>query len=412
VAELPPFTRPFLYPKQEEAIFCEERYGVCEASTKSGKTVGCIVWIVEQAWGCKEGQNVWWVAPVFPQAEVAFRRMKQFLPDWSFTHNDSKMFITLANGAMIWFKSAEKSDNLYGEDVYAVVIDEATRVRETSWWAIRSTITATRAPVRIIGNVKGRKNWAYRMARRAESGDSDHHFAKITAWDAVEAGILDADEVEGAKRHLPDHIYRELYLAEPGDDEGNPFGIEAIRACICDDLSTDKPIGWGWDLAKSYDWTVGIGLDNDGVVCRLNRFQSDWEFTFQTILAKTKKVGAIVDSTGVGDPIVERLRRDGGRNFHGFKFTAGSKQQLMERLAVAIQNQEVWFPEGVIATELENFEYEYTRGSVRYSAPDGLHDDCVVALALAVMAQTEGRKRFSGNIVIENVKRVSYWKRN
>jgi hypothetical protein len=411
MADLPAFKRPFLYPKQEEAIFCEERYGVCEASTKSGKTVGCIVWIVEHAWSGSAGQNFWWVAPVFPQAEIAYRRMKAFLPGWVYTANDSKMFLQLMNGAYIWFKSAEKPDNLYGEDVYAMVIDEATRVREPSWWALRSTITATRAPVRIIGNVKGRKNWAYRMARRAESGDPDHHFAKITAWDAVDAGILDKAEVEEAKRQLPDHIYRELYLAEPGDDEGNPFGIDAIRACIIDDISTDKPIGWGWDLAKSYDWTVGIGLDVNGDVCRFHRLQSDWEFTFQTILTKTKKRAALVDSTGVGDPIVERLRRDGGRNFRGYKFTAGSKQQLMERLAVAIQNQEVGIPEGVITQELENFEYEYTRGSVRYSAPEGLHDDCVVALALAVMARSGNRRFNVGNIRIENMKRVSYWKR-
>lgn len=30
------------------------------------------------------------------------------------------------------------------------------------------------------------------------------------------------------------------------------------------------------------------------------------------------------------------------------------------------------------------FEYDYTRGGVRYSAPHGVHDDCVMALALAV----------------------------
>ena len=33
---------------------------------------------------------------------------------------------------------------------------------------------------------------------------------------------------------------------------------------------------------------------------------------------------------------------------------------------------------------MESFEYEQTRTGVRYSAPEGLHDDCVVALALAV----------------------------
>src|SRR5207302_1736063 len=126
--------------------------------------------------------------------------------------------ITLANGAVLWFKSAEKPDNLYGEDVYAAVVDEASRVREEAWHAVRSTLTATRGPIRIIGNVKGRKNWAYRMARRAESGEPGMHYARITAADAVQAGVLDAAEIEDARATLPESVFRELYEAEPSDD--------------------------------------------------------------------------------------------------------------------------------------------------------------------------------------------------
>jgi len=51
---------------------------------------------------------------------------------------------------------------------------------------------------------------------------------------------------------------------------------------------------------------------------------------------------------------------------------------------VAIQQGQVHFPDNEIVSELESFEYEYTRTGVRYSAPSGLHDDCVMALALAV----------------------------
>ena len=49
-----------------------------------------------------------------------------------------------------------------------------------------------------------------------------------------------------------------------------------------------------------------------------------------------------------------------------------------------IQQQTILFPENPIGYELENFEYEYTRTGVRYTAPQGLHDDCVMSLALAV----------------------------
>jgi hypothetical protein len=381
------YVRPYLYPKQVAAIFVAIRLAIIEATPKSGKTVGCLVWLFEQALKGRPGDNFWWIAPVFSQADIAFRRMKQFLPTLVFTANEARKTITLANRTTIWFKSADSPDALFGEDVRAAVIDEAPRCKEETWHAVRTTLTATKGPIRIIGNVKGRRNWAYHLARQAEAGEPGMHYAKITALDAIEAGIFDVAELAAAERDLPAAVFRELYYAEPSDDQGNPFGLDAIRACLAP-LSTKVPVAWGWDLAKSVDWTVGIALDEDGAVCRFERRQGSWEQIFDTIIRMTGETPALVDSTGVGDPIVERLQRVGGGVFKGFHFSAPAKQQLMEGLVVAIQQRRVYFPEGPITSELETFEYEYTRTGVRYRAPEGLHDDCVCALGLAVRHRT------------------------
>lgn len=379
----PTYRRPWMYAKQEAAIFAPERLVSIEASTKSGKTVGCMVWLAEQAMSGRDGRNYWWVAPIYPQAKIAYRRLKRGLPPEVYVANENELTLTLVNGAVLWFKGADRPDSLYGEDVYAAVIDEASRCKDEAWHAVRSTLTQTRGPLRIIGNVKGRKNWAYKLARKAEAGEPGMHYAKITALDAIEAGVLDAQEIEDARRDLPADVFKELYMAEASDDEGNPFGLDAIHACVAP-LSAGAPDAWGWDLAKSIDWTAGIALDADGRTCRLERFQQPWEETTTAIVTATGTVRALVDSTGVGDPIIERLQR-GRQNFEGFKFSAASKQQLMEGLAIAIQQREITFPDGPITAELEAFEYAYTRTGVRYSAPEGMHDDCVCALALAVL---------------------------
>jgi hypothetical protein len=372
-----------MYRQQLAAVFCHERYGLIEASTKSGKTVGCIAWLYEQAWLSQSGRNFWWVAPIFPQAKIAFRRLKRTLPPNLHQYNASELTITLPNGAVLWFKGADHPDSLFGEDVYAAVGDEASRWKEEAWYALRSTLTQTRGPVRLIGNVKGRKNFFYRLCRRAESGEPDMHYAKITAYDAVAAGVLDAAEIEDAKRTLPDAVFRELYLAEPSDDGGNPFGLAAIAAQVAP-LSEGEPVVWGIDLAKSVDWTVCIALDAAGAVCRFERWQGPWQATIPRIVRLVGETAALVDSTGVGDPVLEELQAGGRVNYRGYKFTAPSKQQLMEGLAVAIQQQEITYPDGAIVSELEAFEYQYTRTGTRYSAPEGMHDDCVTALALAV----------------------------
>jgi hypothetical protein len=54
--------RADLYPKQEAAIFDRRRISVIEASTKSGKTEGCITWLMEMAMSGRLGVNYWWVA--------------------------------------------------------------------------------------------------------------------------------------------------------------------------------------------------------------------------------------------------------------------------------------------------------------------------------------------------------------
>lgn len=217
------YRRPWIADYQRDAIFAPERYALIEATTKAGKTAGCLIWLAEQAFAGKDGRNYWWVAPVYDQANIAYSRMKRGLPKQLYGKNDSERRIVLANGAVIWFKSGEKPDNLYGEDVYAAVVDEASRVREEAWDALRSTLTATKGPVRIIGNVKGRANWFYRMARDAEKGAEGMRYAKITSDDAIAAGILDRAEIEDAKRIYAPSKFRELYMAEPADIEGQVY---------------------------------------------------------------------------------------------------------------------------------------------------------------------------------------------
>jgi hypothetical protein len=65
----------------------------------------------------------------------------------------------------------------------------------------------------------------------------------------------------------------------------------------------------------------------------------------------------------------------------------------MEGLAIAIQQKRISYPAGPIVNELESFGYVYTKTGVRYSAPEGLHDDCVCALALAARQLSGGAKR-------------------
>lgn len=394
------YTRPPLYTAQFEALFScpapdghggvkTARYGICEASTKAGKTVGCMAWISEQAiTGKGDGREYWWVAPVYRQAQIAYSRMKRALADGIVAHtNDTENLIVLWNGAVLRFRSAEKPDNLYGEDVYAIVIDEASRMREAAWHACRSTLTATRGPVRIIGNVKGRGNWFYKLARLAQMGEPDHSYRKITAYDAIRGGVLDPAEIADAMRTLPEAVFQELYLAEGSEDGENPFGISHIHACKIPEFSEEKTVAIGVDLGDKNDYTVVVGLDKYGDMTGIERWRKmGWPVTKERVGKMIGNTAAFIDETGVGSPIVADIKAV-CMSAEGYTFTTKSKQALMIALANSIQDHQIGLVDSgdgkVLIEELEIFEYESKPTLTIYSAPEGFHDDCVMALALA-----------------------------
>lgn len=391
--------RPPLYDAQFKALFsCPDpngktaRYGICEASTKAGKTVGCMAWLGEQAvTGLGDGREYWWVAPVYRQAKIAYSRMKRALPPWVIAAtNDTDNTIVLFNSNVIRFRSAEKPDNLYGEDVYAAVVDEASRMREAAWFAIRSTLTATRGPVRIIGNVKGRGNWFYKIARKAQLGAPDHAYLKITAYDAVAGGVLAMEEIEDAKASLPEDVFRELYLAEGSEDGSNPFGLTHIeKAATLAMFSDRKTVCYGVDLGDRNDWTVITGLDKYGDVTGIMRFRRvGWPTVRARVAEIVKDTPCLIDSTGSGQPITDDLMRMCAQ-MQGYTFTTRSKQHLMEGLAFGLQAGEIRWPDSgdgaVMKQEMMVFEYVTTGRTTVYGAPEGygFHDDTVCSLALA-----------------------------
>lgn len=309
------YRRPWVYPAQEAALFCPERFAVVEASTKAGKTLGCIIWIVEQAVQARPGAQLWWVAPLYVQAHIAFRRMCQYLPRGMFRANRTEMTITLPNDVTLVFRSAKDPDALYGEDVVAVVIDEASRLSEAAWHAVRSTLTATRGKARIIGNVKGTTNWAYQLARKAEKGTRGYHYAKLTAYDAVAGGILALEEIEDAKATLPSDVFAELYLAEPATRSRMFAGVppEVTPA----EVPPDARVVRAWDFASTEakagrdpDWTVGVKIAQAGgltYVLDVERFRMNPEQALARFVAVAKADGC--------DQVVEQEPGSSGKLF-------------------------------------------------------------------------------------------------
>ena len=349
-------------------VMCGRRFGKSELSQ------------VEMISNALKGYQVAYITPTYKLAKTFFEKLTQVIP---FENNKSDLIINFPNKGSVEFFTGERLDNLRGRKFHLVVIDEASFIPnlEDGWLnSIRPTLTDYKGKALFLSTPKG-KNYFYSLFMK---GGEDWQSFKFTTYDNP---YIDKSEIDDARRQLPEAVFEQEYMANPMENAANPFGSNKINECI-KPLSNLQPSYYGIDLAKSFDWTVIVGLDINGAVCYFNRFQKDWKQTKETILTIDRSKPVMIDSTGVGDAITEDLQKSFS-TMNGFKYTASSKQQLMELLASTIHNNEVSYPSGYIKDELDIFEYQYTATGVRYNAPQGYHDDCVNALALAVKCKNE-----------------------
>lgn len=354
---------PILQSKSRfRVVMCGRRFGKSELSQIEIITAGL------------KGKQVAYITPTYNLAKTFFDKLAKVIP---FPANRSELTVTLPTGGSIQFFTGERLDNLRGRKFHLVVVDEASFIPnlEDGWLnSIRPTLTDYIGRALFLSTPKG-KNYFYSLFMKG--GEPDWEAFRFTTYDNPH---ISKAEIDDARVQLPEVVFEQEYMANPAENAANPFGSQFIQQCIYP-LSTQPAAVYGIDLAKSTDWTVILGMDSNGNTCYFNRFQTDWRTTKQKIQA-LPKAAILIDSTGVGDPITEDLQRD-GLDVTGFKFSQTSKQQLMEGLQAAIHQRKISFPDGVIVSELEIFEYTFTATGVRYSAPSGFHDDCVMALALA-----------------------------
>jgi len=352
-----------------------KRFNVLDCGRRWGKSALAINLLSENA---LDGHPVSYFAPFYSLLSGTFKELYSVLNTVTTRKHDNQ-FIELATGGSIEFWSLENPIAGRSRKYKVAIVDEAAFNRNLwqSWTeAIRPTLTDLKGSAWFMSTPKG-KNDFYKLWMRGQTGEQDW-----MSWQmpTVTNPHIDASEIEAARRDLPELAFAQEYLAEFNDNVANPFGLDKIRICT-GQMSNEPAVCFGIDLAKSFDWSVIIGLDRFGVVSYFERFQRPWNET-KEIIRRLPRAAIKIDSTGVGDPITEDIQRERG-DVHSFKYTSTSKQQLMEGLSAAIHQRRIIFPEGTIRAELESFEYQMTGTGVKYTAPPGLHDDCVNALALA-----------------------------
>jgi hypothetical protein len=393
---------PSLHTAQTRVRQESVRFNVVDCGRRWGKTVLGIDRAIDVA---IHGYPVGWFSASYKILADAWRDTRRLLLPVTLATSAQEHRLELVGGGCVEFWSLEGANPGRGRKYKRIIGDEVGRVADfMAQWTedIRPTLADYQGDAWFCSTPRGRNAFhtLYNYGQDPEQLD-------WRSWQMpTSANPFIADrEVESARRELPDRVFRQEYLAEFLEDAGGVF--IGVSDCVDSGRSANEPrridrqYGLGVDLARTEDFTVLCVVDNTGRQVYFERFnQVAWERQIERILAVAtvySPVVAVIDSTGVGDPVLERIKMLAAQRqiqirfepAEGFTFTNTSKQQVVNALALAIEHREVSLLDVPVQTaELQAYAYDVSPGgSLRMNAPEGMHDDTVIALALAHWAR-------------------------
>jgi hypothetical protein len=349
---------------------------------------------------------LWWVAPIYKELAAATLTVREVTPprfiSKKLVRNGTIRYIRLFNGSECFFHSADREDSLRGSGLHGLVIDEAPILKKNRWEAeLKPSLIDFNGWVLFIGTPKG-KTWFTQIFQRGlDPVQTDYrswHFSSY-ANSIDQGGFLPRINIDAIADDMPELLKRQEIFAETLEGEGVVFrNINRQIQRNIKPYSAGERVFVGCDLAKTHDYTVLVALRDTGEIVGFERYNKiDWSFQRKRIINFCQKFGnayLLIDSTGVGDPVYDELKHEYQR-VKGYRFTYRTKKELIENLIIMLDNGDIWFPGNpetkefrfdlkVLQSELESYTYDsMPSGLIRYNAPEGLRDDCVIGLALA-----------------------------
>ena len=237
------------------------RFRLATCGRRWGKTYAGVNEIMKNAWEMPRTTN-WWVAPVYPQAMLAYRLLNQNYHKVIKDKSKTDKVIRLQNNSLVEFRSADNYDALRGSGVNLMILDEAAHINRSAWEeALRPTLSDTLGRAIFLSTPKGR-NWFFELyGRGVDDSYPDYESFKFPT---ASNPYIAAEEVEEARRTLPTDVFRQEYEAEFLEDSAGVF--RGIMDCVQGDFEPPNPRSHyvlGWDIAKHTDFSVMIVIDID-----------------------------------------------------------------------------------------------------------------------------------------------------
>jgi len=348
----------------------------------------------------RDSIKIWIVGPTYELADKVFTYVVNFLRKAdpkiiNFVKNRPFPQIEISRNIWIQCKSAENPKSLLGEELDLLIVDEAANISSEIWYdyLLPTTASKTKQGKTIFISSPRGKNWFYDLYLQAKERGGAFHF---TSLEGIE---IDKEEWERLKAISPADFFQQNYEAAFLEEAVGVFRKvrEAIRPdCLSEPQPNHSYVG-GLDLAQVRDFTVLTIFDREThKQVFFDRFHKiPYTLQLDRIEKAAKKYNALlmVEINNIGLAIADELKARGIR-VEDFKTVGtiskvlekrGTKEGVIEKLSLDIENGNIFLaPIEIQLDELEAYTYNYTPSrNITYGAPEGMTDDCVMAIALA-----------------------------
>lgn len=322
-----------------------------------------------------------------------FKLMNHFPNEIVTKRNESEMRVELFNGSAFQIIGCDNIDNIVGTNPVGVVFSEYPLGKQEAWDFIRPILAENDGWVVWCFTPRG-MNHGWKILQQAQA--EPNWFSQVLTVDDTHA--ISAEVLEEERRQMPEDLFHQEYYCQFLEGAGQFF--KNIEACIYNDkfvpedqrfkVTQGKIFRLGVDLGKHQDFTVITPIDlttfKVGLYERFN--QMDYPLQKARIEGqyfKYNRAEIRIDSTGLGEPIYDDLV-DRKLNVTPYQFTENSRRNLLVNLQLLLEQELIKIPnDPILLDELRSFQYELgEQGRVKIVVPEGLHDDCVMSLALAV----------------------------
>lgn len=385
---MPSIHLPRPHQAQAEILAEARRFNVVACGRRFGKSTLGINRLID---GALRGQPVGWFSPTYKMLAEVWRDVARALQPVVLRRSVQQHRLELITGGVVDMWSLETPDVARGRKYGRVVVDEAAMIRhlDEAWQAIlRPTLADLQGDLWALSTPKGRNMFWQMWSWGQEGGQPEWRSWRMATTSNPH---IAASEIDAMRRDMPERTFSQEVLAQFLEDAGGVF--RNVLAAATAEAQNGPVAGHqyvvGVDWAKSADFTVFALVDaTASELVSLERFnQIDYEVQvgrLRALVERFKPMALVVERNSIGEPLIERLSRL-GMPVQPFVTTNATKTAIVDALALALERHELAIlNDAQLVAELQAYEMErLPSGLWRYGAPAGMHDDCVMALALA-----------------------------